>query len=128
VNITPDCVSQRVVARFLEKGLMDPHIEGLSNFYRPYLQKMLDELEKHMPSTVTWTKPEGGIFIWLTLPEDVNADDLFLLAKEQKVSFIPGSKFYPTGQEQYNTLRLNFTFSTLEQIETGIERLARLFA
>jgi 2-aminoadipate transaminase len=126
VNITPDCVAQRVVARFLAKGLMDPHIESIRDFYRPYLNKMLDELAKNMPSSVSWTKPEGGIFLWLTLLEGVNADELFVKASQNKVSFIPGSKFYPAGQEKFNTLRLNFTFSTFEQIEQGIQRLAGL--
>lgn len=126
VNITPDCVSQRVVARFLEKGYMNPHIETICGHYRPYLSKMLTELEDNMPDMVKWTKPEGGIFLWLTLPEQVNADELFHQAAQAKVAFIPGSKFYPEGQEQFNTLRLNYTYSTLSQIETGIKRLADL--
>ncbi len=126
VNVTPDCVSQRVAARFLEKGLMDPHIKDICDFYRPYLAKMLQELEKNMPSGVSWTKPEGGIFLWLTLPEAVDADELFVRAGKNKVSFIPGSKFYPSGQGKTNTLRLNFSYSALEQIGEGIQRLAEL--
>jgi 2-aminoadipate transaminase len=126
VNITPDCVAQRVVARFLEQGLMQGHIEGISSYYSPYLQKMLAELRAAMPDSVSWNEPEGGIFLWLTLPEQINADELFLEAAKHKVSFIPGSKFYPQGQEHFNTLRLNFTFSTYEQIEVGIRSLADL--
>jgi 2-aminoadipate transaminase len=56
----------------------------------------------------------------------MNADELFVKARDKKVSFIPGSKFYPEGQEKFNTLRLNYTFSTMEQIETGVQRLASL--
>lgn len=126
VNITPDCVSQRVTARFLEQGHMEPHLESIRVHYRPYLEKMLACLAQYMPSTVSWTQPQGGIFLWLTLPEGVNADELFAQARDAKVSFIPGSKFYPAGQEKFNTLRLNFTFSTLDQIDTGIKRLAEL--
>ncbi|NLH94052.1 MAG: PLP-dependent aminotransferase family protein [Candidatus Cloacimonetes bacterium] len=128
VNITPDCVAQRVVARFLEQGLMDPHIESIRAFYAPYLAKMLSDLEAFMPPSVSWTKPKGGIFLWMTLPEQVNADELFVKAAQNKVSFIPGSKFYPEGQERFNTLRLNYSFATPEQIETGIRRLAELLA
>ncbi|HOC95566.1 MAG TPA: PLP-dependent aminotransferase family protein, partial [Candidatus Cloacimonadota bacterium] len=73
VNITPDCVSQRVVSRFLEKGLMNPHISRICDHYRPYLNQMLQQLQLNMPDSVTWTKPEGGIFLWLTLPEGMNA-------------------------------------------------------
>jgi 2-aminoadipate transaminase len=126
INITPDCVSQRVVARFLEKGYMNPHISTICGHYRPYLDKMLSELEARMPDTVTWTKPEGGIFVWLTLPGHLDADELFHQAAQNKVAFIPGSKFYPQGQGQKNTLRLNFTYSTFSQIEEGIKRLAEL--
>ncbi len=126
VNITPDCVAQRTVARFLEKGLMEPHIAGIRKFYAPYLNKMLGDLERYMPANVSWTKPQGGIFLWMTLPENVSADKLFHQAAQNKVSFIPGSKFYPEGQEKFNTLRLNFSFATPEQIETGIKRLADL--
>ncbi|MBP8689681.1 PLP-dependent aminotransferase family protein, partial [Patescibacteria group bacterium] len=65
-------------------------------------------------------------FLWLTLPEHINADELFIEASQHKVSFIPGSKFYPEGQEKFNTLRLNFTYSTFEQIEKGVRSLAEL--
>jgi 2-aminoadipate transaminase len=126
VTVSPDCVTERVAAKFFAKGYMEPHIKWICEFYKPYLEKMLTCLSKEMPSYVSWTKPEGGIFLWLWLPENINADKLFFQAKDHLVTFIPGSKFYPEGQEKYNCLRLNFTYSTLEQIETGIKRLAEL--
>jgi 2-aminoadipate transaminase len=126
VNVSPDCVTERVAANYLAGGYMDPHIAWICDFYKPYLDKMLDSLSKEMPAYVQWTKPKGGIFLWLWLPEDVNADKLFFQAKDHLVTFIPGSKFYPEGQEKFNCLRLNFTYSTMEQIEVGIQRLASL--
>ncbi len=126
INVSPDCVTERVAARFLEKGFMNPHISTICEYYRPYLKKMLDELSVHMPEGVTWAKPEGGIFLWLWLPENINADELFRTALEHKVTFIPGSKFYPSGQEVYNCLRLNYTYSTQNQIENGIGRLGEM--
>ncbi|PKN72134.1 MAG: PLP-dependent aminotransferase family protein [Candidatus Cloacimonetes bacterium HGW-Cloacimonetes-3] len=126
VNVSPDCVTERVVAKFLAGGYMNPHIQSICEFYKPYLAKMLDTLSATMPAYVQWTKPNGGIFLWLWLPEDINADKLFFQAKDHLVAFIPGSKFYPEGQEKFNCLRLNYTYSTLEQIETGIGRLANL--
>ncbi|MCB5228845.1 MAG: PLP-dependent aminotransferase family protein [Candidatus Cloacimonetes bacterium] len=126
VNVTPDCVSQRVVARFLADGHMEGHLKMVNEHYAPYLKTMLDKLEEYMPEGVKWTKPQGGIFVWLELPKHISADDIFPKAAENKVSFIPGSKFYPVGQEEFNTLRLNFTFSSFEQIDTGIRRLAEL--
>lgn len=126
INIAPDNISQRVAARFLAEGFMDPHIQMCCDFYRPYLNKMLEAMAKYLPSYIQYTKPEGGIFTWLKLPEDMNADELFEKAKAHKITFIPGSKFYPSGQEKYNSLRLNFTFSTLEQIDQGMQCLGKL--
>lgn len=126
VTISPDCVTERVVAKFIADGYMEPHIKSLCEFYKPYLDKMLTCLETEMPSYVQWTKPKGGIFLWLWLPEDVNADTLFYKAKDHLVTFIPGSKFYPEGQEKFNCMRLNYTYSTFEQIEKGIKHLGEL--
>jgi 2-aminoadipate transaminase len=126
VNVTPDCVTERVAARFIAQGYMQPHVEQICQHYQPYLQTMLDALDKEMPDTVMWTRPEGGIFIWMWLADKVNADQLFEDAKAHKVAFIPGSKFYPFGEEQYNCLRLNFTYSSQEQITDGITRLGKL--
>jgi len=126
VNVTPDGVSQRVAARFLSDGHMEPHIERIYAYYKPYLDKMLDSMAKYLPPFIQYTKPQGGIFTWLWLPEDMNADQLFDKAKEHKVTFIPGSKFYPSRQEKTNNLRLNFTYSSMEQIEQGMERLGVL--
>lgn len=126
VTISPDCTTERVVAKFLSEGYMEPHIKNLCKFYKPYLDKMLACLSAEMPVYVQWTKPKGGIFIWLWLPEDINADTLFYKAKDHLVTFIPGSKFYPEGQERFNCMRLNYTYSTMEQIETGIKRLGQL--
>jgi 2-aminoadipate transaminase len=126
INITPDCITERVAARFFKQGLMQPHLEMICEFYKPYLQTMLDALDKEMPSSVMWTRPEGGIFLWLWLEEKFNCDELFEKAKEHKVAFIPGSKFFPFGEQQYNCLRLNYSYSSLEQIQEGVARLATL--
>ncbi|MDY0150758.1 MAG: PLP-dependent aminotransferase family protein [Candidatus Cloacimonas sp.] len=126
VNVCPDCVTERVAAKYFAGGYMNPHIKWICEFYKPYLDKMLDCLSLEMPAYVQWTKPQGGIFLWLWLPEDINADKLFFQAKDHLVTFIPGSKFYPEGQEKFNCLRLNYTYSTLEQIEVGIKRMASL--
>jgi 2-aminoadipate transaminase len=88
---------------------------------------MLEALEKHMPDGIKWTRPEGGMFIWLTCPENVDTDKLFDKAIENKVAFIPGSKFYPAGIDKRNELRLNFSYPDIETIHEGVQRLARLF-
>lgn len=127
IIVSSDCVTQRVVARLLEKDMLDKQIARISEIYKPSLDAMLRALDNYMPENIKWTKPEGGMFIWITLPEHMNGDQLFEDAKAEKVCFIPGSKFYPKGQEKYNAIRLNFTFADPDTIDEGIKRLARLF-
>ena len=86
---------------------------------------MLDALEEHMPAGVKWTHPQGGLFLWATLPEEMNTVELFQDAVEQKVAYVPGASFYPNGGGQ-NTMRLNFSYANPEMINEGISRLARV--
>jgi DNA-binding transcriptional MocR family regulator len=84
---------------------------------------MLASLEHHMPTGVDWTTPEGGMFIWLTLPKSCDARALLKQALEANVAFVPGGAFYADGS-MGNTLRLNFSMTNEAQIEAGIARLA----
>jgi len=125
-TVSPDCAAQRVAARFIERGWMKGHIERIIGLYRPRLQTMLDALKAEMPAGVSWTRPEGGMFIWLTFPGEVNTEDLFQRAVAEKVAFIPGSKFYPSGISRRNEIRLNFSYPDADQIRAGIARLRKL--
>jgi len=125
-TVSPDCATQRVTARFIEKGLMREHIKKIIGLYRPRRDAMLAALRRHMPDTVSWTVPEGGMFIWVSFDDGIDTDALFERAIEQKVAFIPGSKFYPEGTANKNEMRLNFSYSNVDQIHEGIERLGRL--
>jgi len=87
---------------------------------------MLKALKTEMPDNVCWTNPEGGMFIWVTFDDVINTDELFTRAVENKVAFIPGSKFYPKRKMKNNELRLNFSYSNEDQILEGIHRLAGL--
>jgi 2-aminoadipate transaminase len=126
-TVSPDCVTQRVAARFIEKGHMLRHIQKIIDLYRPRRDAMIDALKTYMPDNVCWTNPEGGMFIWVTFDNSVDTDKLFVGAVENRVAFIPGSKFYPKGKMKKNELRLNFSYSNEEQIMEGMRRLAGLF-
>ncbi len=126
VSVTPECIVQRVIARYMEKGLFAPHVNRVRAFYKKQCQAMLDTLEETMPSYIKWTIPEGGMFIWITLPENMNGDELFTEALKHKVAFVPGSKFYPSGCEKFNSIRLNYSYATADQIIEGVHRLAGL--
>ncbi len=125
-TVSPDCATQRVTARFIEKGYMQDQISKIINLYRPRRDAMLKALESHMPDGVQWTVPEGGMFIWVTFDSDVDTDRLFDRAIKNKVAFIPGSKFYPEGTVKTNELRLNFSYAAEELIHEGVQRLAQL--
>ncbi|MFA7598916.1 MAG: PLP-dependent aminotransferase family protein, partial [Candidatus Cloacimonas sp.] len=126
ISLSTDRVIQQAVAVFLEKDMMKPHIAKIRDFYRPLRDCMVDSLKKYLPDTVQHTEPNGGMFVWLTLPEELSGDDLFHKALENKVAFVPGSQFYLIGQEKRNGLRLNFSYPTEEQIVEGIKRLANI--
>jgi 2-aminoadipate transaminase len=106
-------------------GFLDQHILKINATYRERRDVMLDALTEHMPDTVRWTHPKGGLFLWVTLPESLNAIDLFREAIKQKVAFVPGTSFFPCGGGE-NTLRLNFSNATPERINEGIGRLGHV--
>jgi 2-aminoadipate transaminase len=104
-------------------GFLESHIEMIKKTYSERRQVMLDSMEEHFPAGTSWTKPEGGLFLWVTLPEQINAEELLQVAIEKKVAFVPGSPFYPNDGGK-NTLRLNFSFSNPDEIREGVKRLA----
>jgi 2-aminoadipate transaminase len=114
---------QKIAAKYFEKGYFDINLIKIIDNYRIKRDGMLDALKKYMPAGVSWTNPEGGLFLFLTLPENMNSEDLFKIAIEQKVAFVMGHVFHCDGSG-HNTMRLNFSFMSKEQNEEGIRRLA----
>jgi 2-aminoadipate transaminase len=80
-------------------------------------------MEEMFPQGVTWTKPKGGMFLWVTLPEEMDAKEVLKRAVERKVAFVPGEAFHPRGGGA-NTMRINFSYSSPETIREGVRRLA----
>ncbi len=87
---------------------------------------MLTAMERHFPDEVTWTRPDGGLFLWVKLPKYLDAAEILNDAIEQKVAYVPGSAFHP-GNDGKNTLRLNFSYCNPEKINEGIKRLGGVF-
>jgi len=126
VTVGPDGTTQRVAARFIEKGYIGGQISKIIELYRPRRDAMMEALQAHMPDGVRWTNPDGGMFIWVTFDEGIDTDRLLERAVESKVAFIPGSKFYSTEKKKRNELRLNFSYSDVDSIHEGVRRLAQL--
>ncbi|MBP5616217.1 MAG: PLP-dependent aminotransferase family protein [Elusimicrobiaceae bacterium] len=115
---------QLATAEFLRRGLLRSHIEKMVSVYRQKRDLMLQMLDEHMPAGVSWTRPEGGLFLWLTLPDHMDATKLLHKAIENKVAYVAGVDFYPDGNV-FNDMRLNFSYSSHEQIREGLKRLAQ---
>jgi len=115
---------QYAAYEYCQSGVMDEQIEKIRALYKERMEAMLDALERHFPKEgVSWTHPDGGMFLWITLPEEVDVEDMLKEAVANKVAFVPGSAFYVDGRP-HSTMRLNFSNATVEQIEEGIRRLA----
>lgn len=119
-------LTQAIIDLYLRKGLLAPHIAEILPAYREKLDLMLHELET-FPEGTTYTRPEGGLFLFITMPKGFNASEVFKEAVELGVAYVPGTGFYPEGGHE-NTLRLNFSNSTPDQIRKGMGLLRQLFA
>ena len=119
-------LNQAVVDQFIRRNLLPDHIQTVCAAYGEKMKFMLSKLAE-FPGDVRYTKPQGGLFIWAELPEHLNAKSLLDKAIERKVAYVPGTHFCVGGGHE-NTLRLNFSNSTMEQIETGMNFLRDLVA
>ena len=115
-----------VAAEWMPEHL-DSHIKGLREIYKRRRDIMLEALEKYMPAGTTWTRPDGGFFVWVTLPEGIDTVETVPMARERGVDYLPGQACFanPGGR---NTYRLSFSFATDEQIPEGIQILGEIFA
>ncbi len=117
-------ILQLATAAYLKGGYLLKHVAEVVEVYHKKRDKMLQMLEKYMPSGVKWTKPEGGLFLWVTLPEKIDATEMLKTALEERVAYVAGVDFYPPRDARRNDFRLNFSYSSFEQIEEGVQRLA----
>ncbi len=122
---SPFC--QSVVYEYCRRGLLEPHINKIVKVYREKRNRMIQALQTYMPQEkgLYWTKPQGGLFLWLSLPEQVDTEELFPKAVAKKVAYIVGSAFH-CDRSGKNTMRLNFSFPSEEQIDEGMRRLAEV--
>jgi 2-aminoadipate transaminase len=105
------------------RGFLNQHVKQINTLYRQRRDLMLDIMEETMPAGVKWTHPLGGLFLWVTIPEYLDAADVLKCAIERKVAFVPGASFHARGGGK-NTMRLNFSYASAENIQTGMVRLA----
>lgn len=119
-------LTQAIVDQFLRRNLLPDHIRSICASYKEQMDAMMEELNR-FPAGTTYTRPEGGLFIWAELPEHIDALELLAKCVERKVAYVPGTHFFCDGGHR-NTLRLNFSNSTVEQIHTGMTILREVIA
>ncbi len=125
LDLCAPILDQYVAAEFLESGRLDANLKKTIELYRKKRDLLLSLLKEQMPEQVTWTNPEGGLFIFLQLPEDFDTVKFYDVALDAGVAYVAGSFFFPNG-ECKNTMRMNFSFMTEEKIIKGVELLAKL--
>ncbi|MBU1661138.1 MAG: PLP-dependent aminotransferase family protein [Chloroflexi bacterium] len=117
--------NQMLAYEVARDGFIDKHIRVIRETYGERRDAMLEAMEIHFPEGVRWTHPEGGMFLWVTLPEGFSSAAAFPKAIEEKVAFVPGAPFFPNGGGE-NTMRLNFSHSSPDLIREGIARLGKV--
>lgn len=124
-DLCSNSLSQRLALACCTRGFIDDHVRSLVHRYRDKRDLMLSAMERHFPGVCSWTRPQGGFFIWVTFPEPLEARDILLKALERKVAFVDGAGFYVNGKGK-NTARFAFSEAGPEEISKGIETLGKI--
>ncbi|MCX6095525.1 MAG: PLP-dependent aminotransferase family protein [Candidatus Bipolaricaulota bacterium] len=118
-------LTQHLAARYFNECSIEDHLKELRVVYRGKRDAMVAALERYMPTDegIIWTHPDGGLFLWVSLPEELDTDEMFPHTLEHKVAYVPGKAFFVDGTG-HNTMRLSFSVSTEAEIDEGIRRLS----
>jgi 2-aminoadipate transaminase len=119
--------TQRIVHQVIKDGFLEGHVPAIRALYASQCRVMLDALTAHFPSSARWNEPEGGMFVWVTLPQNIDCALLLEKAIARDVAFVPGAPFF-SGRPEHNTLRLSFVTVPVDKIWAGIKRLGELIA
>ncbi len=122
LDLNTSTLGQYQILAYLERFDLDAGIARIREVYRRRRAAMLTGIEREFPAGVSWTRPRGGLFLWVTLPREVSARDVLTQALAQNVAFVPGGSFFPNGGHE-NTMRLNYSNMPEERITEGIRRL-----
>ena len=117
--------SQRVIYRYCEQGYLDEYIATLCSHYSRKMQAMLEAMQSYFPPEVEWTRPEGGLFLWVSLPAGLSSSEILPAAIDRGVAFVPGVAFSPDRRSD-NSMRLSFSSASFAQIDTGIKKLGQV--
>jgi 2-aminoadipate transaminase len=121
-------LAQRIVYQFLVDNPLDDHLDSIRKFYKSQAKLMIERIQSYFPKQTHWIEPKGGMFIWVTLPENISARALLQEAIKKNVIFVPGENFYVGERHGENSMRMNFSNPSKEEITKGIKILGDLIA
>ncbi|HSJ57134.1 MAG TPA: PLP-dependent aminotransferase family protein, partial [Anaerolineae bacterium] len=125
-DLNTSALVQYLAYDICQRGLLRAHVRKIRDCYRERRDAMLRAMEEHFPPEASWTRPQGGLFLWARVPEYLDTEELLKVAVEEKVAFVPGMAFYPPGVDDGRCcMRLNFSYCAPDVIEEGIKRLGR---
>ena len=122
LDLCTNTFTQFIANEFIRRGSLDLHIMKINEMYRPKRDAMMDAMNKFFPNNHLCNKPKGGMFAWVTLPEGIDTEIMFLDAIKNKVAYVHGKAFHVDGGGG-RSMRLNFSYSSINQIEEGMKRL-----
>jgi len=122
-DVSANVLGQRIAHEYIVKGHIDPQIEKIRSIYSRKMEIMLAGMSEFMPDDLSWTRPEGGMFLWVNLPGWMDSSELLKKALKKRVAFVTGKAFFADPREGNNSLRLNFTHPSDEMITEGLRRL-----
>jgi 2-aminoadipate transaminase len=124
-DLCTNILSQMIAYKYFRLGKFGSNIKSNIDIYKQKRDMMLQSLEQYFPPQVSWTKPQGGFFVMVTLPEYIDAQKMLLEAIEENVAYVPGSPFYANGEGK-NTFRLSFCYPSQEDIKEGVKRIGKV--
>ena len=126
VDLHTSTFNQALAAEYLSGGYLQSHLPNIIKLYKPRQEAMLNALDQYFPRKFSWSRPEGGMFLWAEGPKGFDMEGLYQKAVQQNVAFVPGRFFYSQPGEGLETMRLNFTMADEQTIEKGIKTLAEV--
>ncbi len=125
-DLCTSTLSQYFALEYFAEDRWRSYVDSLCGVYRSRRDAMLEALERHFPRQATWTRPSGGLFVWAALPEYIDTSDLLAKALRENVAFVPGAAAFADGTRGANSMRLNFSGSTEDEIREGIRRIGKV--
>ena len=127
VDLCSPPFNQAILAEYVKRGSLEKQIGKIIAAYRDKRDFMLAKLEEYMPKMdgLKWTRPQGGLFLWVTVPPHIDTTEIFPKAIEKKVAYVVGRAFFPNEGGQH-AMRINFSYASKEDIDQGVQRLAEL--